>query len=481
MYIGIDLGTSSVKLLLVDKNGEIKNEVSKEYQIYYPKENWSEQNPEEWFRKTLEGLEEIVIGYEEKINSISFSGQMHGLVLLDNSNEVIRPAILWCDQRTEYECEQINSYFSENILKLTGNTALPGFTAPKILWVKNNEPENFKKIKKILLPKDYIAFKLTGDYSTDVSDASGMLLLDVESRKWSKKILGFLELNEMQLPKLYESYEVVGVLSSEMKSKLKLKNDVKVVAGGGDQAVGAIGVGVVKEGVLSVALGTSGVVFASSSKYVVDNKSRLHSFCHGNGEYHQMGVMLSAAASLKWWVEGIEKTKDYDTLLKEAEESKLDKNLHFLPYLVGERTPHNNPSARASLTGLNIQHSRGDITRAILEGVTFGLKDTLEIIKDMNIQVDSVRVSGGGAKSEFWKQMLADVFEVRVDTVNSTEGPAYGAAILAMVGDGIYEGVNDACSKLIKVVDTKYPNGNIKNEYQEKYKIFRKLYPILNK
>lgn len=480
MYIGIDLGTSSVKLLLIDDKGKIRKEVTKEYPLYYPQENWSEQNPEEWYDKTFEGLKDLVMGYENEIKAISFSGQMHGLVLLDAEDKIIRPAILWCDQRTSLECDEINSYFGKDILKLTGNIALTGFTAPKILWVKKNEPENFKKIKKILLPKDYLAFKLSGIYSTDVSDASGMLLLDVNKRKWSKKMLDFFNVKEEQLPKLFESYEVVGTLKGNLKDKLNLKNDIKIVAGGGDQAVGAIGVGAVKEGVLSVALGTSGVVFASSSKYVVDKDGRLHSFCHGNGEYHQMGVMLSAAASLKWWIEDVEKTNNYSKLLLEAEEAKFDKNLHFLPYLMGERTPHNNPFARGSLTGLNIQHKRGDITRGILEGITFGLKDILEIIKDINIDVKSVRVSGGGAKSEFWQQMIANIFEVNVDIVNSTEGPAYGAAILAMVGDGIYKDVNTACSTLIKVINSKVPNKTLEKKYREKYEIFKKLYPLLN-
>ncbi|MGL5571578.1 MULTISPECIES: xylulokinase [Bacteria] len=480
MYIGIDLGTSSVKLLLIDDKGKIRKEVTKEYPLYYPQENWSEQNPEEWYDKTFEGLKDLVMGYENEIKAISFSGQMHGLVLLDAEDKIIRPAILWCDQRTSLECDEINSYFGKDILKLTGNVALTGFTAPKILWVKKNEPENFKKIKKILLPKDYLAFKLSGIYSTDVSDASGMLLLDVNKRKWSKKMLDFFNVKEEQLPKLFESYEVVGNLKGNLKDKLSLKNDIKIVAGGGDQAVGAIGVGAVKEGVLSVALGTSGVVFASSSKYVVDKDGRLHSFCHGNGEYHQMGVMLSAAASLKWWIEDVEKTNNYSKLLLEAEEAKFDKKLHFLPYLMGERTPHNNPFARGSLTGLNIQHKRGDITRGILEGITFGLKDILEIIKDINIDVKSVRVSGGGAKSEFWQQMIANIFEVNVDIVNSTEGPAYGAAILAMVGDGIYKDVNTACCTLIKVINSKVPNKTLEKKYREKYEIFKKLYPLLN-
>ncbi|MEG0237321.1 xylulokinase [Cetobacterium sp.] len=480
MYIGIDLGTSSVKLLLVNSKGEILKSVVKEYSLQYPKENWMEQNPEDWEKSTFEGLKELIKGHENDIKAMSFSGQMHGMVVLDKEDKVIRPAILWCDQRTSSQCETLNSRYGKRIIELTGNKALTGFTAPKLLWLKENENENFKKINKIMLPKDYIAFKLSGDYSTDVSDASGMLLLNVEKREWATELLKELELSELQLPKLYESFEVVGELSEKVKKELGINNKVKIISGGGDQAVGAVGVGVVKEGVLSVALGTSGVVFANSSRYFVDDEARLHSFCHANGGYHQMGVMLSAAASLKWWVEDINQSKDYEIFLeKEAKSSQIDKNLFFLPYLMGERTPHNDPNAKGTLTGLNIQHRRGDITRCIVEGITFALRDSLELIKSMGISTDIVRVSGGGSKSEFWKQMIADIFNLRVDTVNSTEGPAYGAAILAMVGDGLYKDVNAACEALIKVIDTKYPNENNRKIYDDKYLKFKRLYPAL--
>lgn len=479
MYIGIDLGTSAVKILLTDSKGRVVETISEDYPLLFPKENWIEQNPEDWFNGTLEGLKKITKNYKN-INAISFSGQMHGLVLLDINNEIIRPAMLWCDQRTESQCESLNSI--KNIIELTGNIALTGFTAPKILWLKENEPENFKKIHKIMLPKDYLAFKLTGKYSTDVSDASGTLLLDVKNRSWSKEMTEFVGLNLNQLPDLYESYEVVGTMLLDITNLLGLSKTPKIIAGAGDQAAGAVGVGAINDSVLSVALGTSGVVFASMDHFFADPKARLHSFCHGNGKYHQMGVMLSAAGALKWWVENIQKSKDYSLLVeKEAKESKFDKNLIFLPYLIGERTPHNDSNAKGSITGMNIQHTRGDLTRSIIEGISFGLKDSLELIKECKNSFSSVRVSGGGAKSDFWKQTIADIFNLKVNTINSTEGPAFGAAILAMVGDNKFNTVEEACNTLIEVTDTKSPITENVSLYKEKYLEFKKLYPILKK
>lgn len=479
MYIGIDLGTSAVKLLLMDRQGKILKTVSKDYPLIFPKENWIEQEPNKWIERTFDAFKEFSKEELSKVCAISFSGQMHGSVFLDKDDKVIRPAILWCDQRTTKECSIINNHFKEKIIELTGNIAITGFTAPKILWLKNNELENFKKINKIMLPKDYLAFKLSGVYSTDISDASGTLLLDVKNRTWSKEILNFLEISENKLPKLFESYECVGKIREDIAKKFGFSKDVKIIAGGGDQATGAVGVGVVKEGVLSVALGTSGVVFANSSKYFADKKARLHSFCHANGGYHQMGVMLSAAGSLKWWIEEINKTKDYALLIEEANISNQDEQLLFLPYLMGERTPHNDVSARGAFTGLNIQHKRGDMTRSVLEGITFGLKDSLELIKEVGVTANTVRLSGGGAKSKFWKQMIADIFNLKVEIINSTEGPAFGAAILASVGDGVFTSVDEACKKLIKVTEINYPNKNKQDFYNRKYEKFRKLYSIL--
>lgn len=480
MYIGIDLGTSAVKLLLMNPEGKVLKTVSKEYPLLFPKENWIEQNPDDWVEKTFEAFLEFTSEELSLVRAISFSGQMHGSVFLDDEDKVIRPALLWCDQRTVEECKNLNEKFGLKLVELTGNIAITGFTAPKILWLKNNEPENFKKINKIMLPKDYLAFKLSGVYSTDVSDASGTLLLDVKNRKWCQEILEELGITEKQLPKLFESYECIGKIKKNIAQKYGFNEEVKIIAGGGDQATGAVGVGVVKDGVLSVALGTSGVVFANSSSYRAESEARLHSFCHANGGYHQMGVMLSAAGALKWWIEGINKSKDYTQFVEEeAGKSKYDEKLLFLPYLTGERTPYNDPDARGAFVGLNIQHERADMTRSVLEGITFGLKDSLELIKAAGVYTDVARVSGGGAKSNFWKQMIADIFNLKVETINSTEGPAFGAAILAAVGDGYFSSVDEACEKLIQVIDTKYPNSRNIDFYEKKYQKFKKLYPLL--
>lgn len=479
MYIGIDLGTSSVKLLLMEKNGNVIKTISKDYPLNFVKETWIEQNPEYWFNSVYDGLKEIIIGYEKSILALSFSGQMHGLVMLDNEDKIIRPAILWCDQRTEKECVYLNEKIGkENLLKNTGNIALTGFTLPKILWIKENEPENFSKISKVMLPKDYIAYKLSGIFATDVSDASGMLILDVKNRKWSAKMIEISGLKEENFAKVYESYEKIGSIKKEFSEKLGLNENVKIIIGGGDQAIGAIGVGVVNDDYISVALGTSGVVFANNSKYIHDKKGRLHSFCHASGRYHQMGVILSAASCLKWWVEEINKTSDYETIIKEAEKSEAQ-NLYFLPYLVGERTPHNDINIRGSFIGLNINHNRGDMTKAVLEGVAFALRDSYEILKEMNIKSKTIRLSGGGAKNILWREIICNIFNLKTEVVNSLEGPAFGAAIMASVGDGAYKDIDEACSVIVKPLEKLYPNDELVRGYNKKYDQFKKLYPIL--
>jgi len=485
-YLGIDLGTSSVKLLLMNNEGKTIGSVTNEYDVYYPKVGWAEQKPEDWWQATHSGIKELISlkGISnEVIKGISFSGQMHGLVLLDKNNEVIRPALLWCDQRTEEQCDYLNNVIGqEKLSKYTGNKALTGFTAPKVLWVKDNEPENFERINKVLLPKDYISFKLTGKYSSDVSDASGTLFFDVENRCWSKEMIEILSMNEEWLPKVYESSEVVGQVSAEAAALTGLSEDTKVVAGAGDQAAGAVGTGIVDAGVLSVALGTSGVVFASCDDYEVDGENRLHSFCHASGKYHQMGVMLSAAQSLKWWVEEVNKGngKDFDLMLEEAENSKVGSNgVVFLPYLMGERTPHSDANARGVFFGLNVTSNKGDMTRSILEGVAFGLRDSLEVIKDMHIELKEVRVSGGGARSALWRSIIADVFNLPVALINAQDGPAYGAAILAAVGCGVYSNVEEACRELVEVKEVIKPNVENSKKYDEVYKVFTKLYPAV--
>lgn len=480
MYIGIDLGTSSMKFLLMDVKGNILKVCTEEYPLLFPKENWFEQNPEEWFNAAISGLKKLILGYEKEIKSISFSGQMHGLVILDDKDNLIRPAILWCDQRTEKQCDYLNTTIgAQTISNSTGNIALTGFTAPKLLWLKEYENENFKKINKIMLPKDYLAYKLSGVFSTDFSDASGTLFLDVKNRCWSKDMLEILDISLEQLPRLYESYEVIGEIKEQLAEELFLNKNVKIIAGGGDQAVGAVGIGAVTDGIISVSLGTSGVVFASSSKYEVVPENKLHSFCHSNGQYHQMGVMLSAASALKWWIETIQNSKDYFTLVEtDAANSEIE-NLYFLPYLMGERTPHNNPNAKGVFMGMTIQHEAKHLTRAILEGISFGLKDSLEILKESNIKIEQIRISGGGAKSEFWRQLIADIFDTKIQLVNSTEGPAYGAAILAAVGDAAFSSVNEACSSLITILDEKIPNKTKVSLYEKKYETFKSLYPAL--
>lgn len=487
-FLGIDLGTSAVKIILIEEKGNVIGSTSKEYPVYYPQPGWSEQNPEDWWNATKDGIRELIIKTGVKngdIKGIGLSGQMHGLVLLDENNNVLMPAILWNDQRTQEECDYITQTLGkERLTKYTGNKALTGFTAPKILWVKKHRTDIYKKIHRILLPKDYIRFKLTGEYATDVSDASGTLLFDVENRKWSKEMLDALEIPYNWMPKCYESTEVTGYVTKEAADLTGLKEGTIVVGGGGDQASGAVGTGTVKSGIVSVALGTSGVVFASQDKYVVDEENRLHSFCHANGKWHVMGVMLSAAACLKWWIDNIinfnGSSITYEKLLEEAEKvTPGSGGLIFLPYLMGERTPHSDPYARGSFIGLNMTHKREHMTRAILEGVAFGLRDSLEIIKELNIPVNEVRVSGGGAKSVLWRQILADIFGVRVDMVNATEGPAFGAAIMAAVGYGIFKDVEEACSTLIKVTDSVYPIGENVSKYDEIYAIYKDLYYLL--
>lgn len=479
MYIGIDIGTSSVKTLLMDSLGEVIRTSSREYPLIFVKDGWIEQHPSDWYEKTIESLKELIIGYENRVKAISFSGQMHGLVVLDENDKIIRPAMLWCDQRTEKECEYLNNVIGkEKLINLTGNIALTGFTLPKILWMKNNEPHAFNKISKIMLPKDYVAYKLSGNFATDVSDASGTLMLDVKNRKWSYEMLKIAGIDESKLPKVYESYESVGTLSKKISDELGLNGDVKIVIGGGDQAIGAVGLGVVSEENLSVSLGTSGVVFSNSDEYTFDNEARVHSFCNSASKYHQMGVILSAASCLKWWVENINKTHDYKALMEEACKSE-NESIYFMPYLVGERTPHNDSNIRGSFVGLSAMDKRGDMTKAVLEGVSFALRDSYEILKEMKVKGNVIRLSGGGAKNKLWREIISNVFNLKVEIVNSIEGPAFGASIIAAVGDKKYDNVKIACDSLIKVTEEIFPNEEKVKIYNEKYKKFRKLYPMM--
>lgn len=480
MYIGVDLGTSAVKLLLMTGEGEIIKVVSKEYPLYMNDDGWSEQAPQDWWDGVCSGIKELIIDIEPSlIKAISFSGQMHGLVTLDKDDQVLRPAILWNDQRTGKQCDTLNALGIEKLIDHTANIALTGFTAPKILWMKENEAELFSKISKIMLPKDYIAYKLSGVHATDVSDASGMLLLDVKNRKWSNYMLEILGITEKQLPKLFESYECIGHLTQEAANQTGLSTNTKVVIGGGDQAVGAVGTGTVSNNMCSISLGTSGVVFVASDTFKVKyGKDILHSFCDSTGKYHMMGVTLSAAGSNKWWMEEILNSKDNKHEQKDI--FNLGKNkVFFLPYLSGERSPHNDPKAKGAFIGLSMTTKRCDMTQAVLEGVAFSLRDSLETVRSLGIDVNTIRIIGGGAKSILWRKIIANIFNTRVEIINSEEGPAFGAAILAAVGDKKYTSVEQATQKLITVKDFIDPQQDLVKLYNDKYDIYKKLYPSL--
>ena len=479
-YIGVDLGTSAVKLILMDKEGNVVKTVSREYPLYFPKPGWSEQNPSDWYENAVEGIKELTDGVDAaQVAGISFGGQMHGLVILDKDNEVIRPAILWNDGRTTKECEYLNNTIGKDkIAEYTANIAFAGFTAPKILWLRENEPENFKKISKIMLPKDYLAYKMTGVHCTDVSDASGMLLFDVKNRCWSKEMLDICGIDENCMAKVFESYECVGNLTKEAAQCMGLTENVKVIAGAGDNAAAAVGTGTVGDGKCNISLGTSGTIFISSDKFGVDDNNALHSFDHADGHFHLMGCMLSAASCNKWWMDEILKTKEY---AKEQEDIvKLGENqVFYLPYLMGERSPHNDPSARAAFIGMSMDTTREEMTQAVLEGVAFGLRDSLEVARNLGIQIERTKICGGGAKSPLWKKIIANVMNLKVDVIESEEGPGYGAAILAAVGCGAYESVEAATEKLVKVVDTVEPSQELVAKYEERYQNFRKIYPAM--
>lgn len=480
LYIGVDLGTSAVKLLLMDGDGKIHKIVSKEYPLYFPKSGWSEQNPEDWFLQSAAGIRELTAGCDKSdIAGISFGGQMHGLVMLDADDNVIRPAILWNDGRTGEETEYLNKTIGkEKLSEYTANTAFAGFTAPKILWVQKHEPENFAKIAKIMLPKDYLAYRLSGVFCTDMSDASGMLLLDVKNRCWSQKMLDICGIRESQLPKLYESYEAVGVIKPEVARELGLPEGIKVIAGAGDNAAAAVGTGTVGDGMCNISLGTSGTIFISSAKFGVDENNALHSFAHADGSYHLMGCMLSAASCNKWWNEEILKTKDYAA--EQAGISRLGENqVFYLPYLMGERSPHNNPDARAMFLGMSMDTTREDMTQAVLEGVAFGLRDSFEVAKSLGIRIERTKICGGGAKSMLWKKMIANIMGIKVDVIESEEGPALGGAMLAAVGCGEYPDVKTIAEKIVKVVDTIEPEPELTAKYEERYQQFRRIYPTV--
>ena len=475
LYIGLDLGTSGLKGLLVDKDGNIIKEENAQYSVSYPHDGWSEQNPADWLIACRRVLANLARGNEPRIGGISFGGQMHGLVILDAQDTVIRPCILWNDGRTARETAYLNDIVGkEKLSAYTGNIAFAGFTAPKLLWLRENEPQNFARIAKIMLPKDYLAYMLTGTFSTDYSDASGTLLLDVRNKRWSDEMCEICHIRKEQLPQLYESYAVIG----KPKPEYGLPNAI-VTAGAGDNAAAAVGTGTVENGACNISLGTSGTLFIASDTVSVDEKNALHSFCHATGRWHLMGCILSAASANKWWLEEILKTDDYAAAVRGAESLCGCNNVYFLPYLMGERSPHNDVNARGAFIGLSASTTREECSLAVLEGVALALRDCIEVACAGGATVARTAICGGGAKSALWKQIIADVLNMPVDVPKTEQGPAFGAAMLAMVGAGAYTSVQDAAAHIVQVRETVAPNSQTAQRYNEKYSRFRRLYPAL--
>lgn len=480
MYIGIDLGTSACKLLLMDENGRIYNIVSKEYPLEFPKPGWSQQDPADWKKAVMEGIPELLQGFDtSQVAGVGAGGQMHGLVVLDENDNVIRPAILWNDGRTTNEVDYLNNTVGlGKLAKWTGNIAFAGFTAPKILWMKNNEPENFAKISKIMLPKDYINYILTGIHCCDYSDASGMLLLDVENKCWSREMLELCNISEQQMPKLFESYETVGTLVPEVAKDLGLPETVKVVAGAGDNAAAAVGTGVVGEGGCNISLGTSGTIFISSKAFSELENNAIHNFAHADGGWHLMGCMLSAASCNKWLMDDIYQTGDYAAEQTGITEDKLGENhVYFLPYLMGERSPINDTNARGTFIGMTMDTTRADLTQAVLEGVAFAIRDSFEVAKSLGLDITSSKICGGGAKSPLWKKIFANVLNIKLEVPVSEQGPGMGGAMLAMVACGAYPSVQAAAEALVSVANTVEPDPELVAKYENRYQTFRKIYP----
>ncbi len=482
MTIGVDLGTSAVKLLLTEDDGRILNRVTKEYPLLFPQPGWSEQRPEDWWEAVLSGLKELLCGFDaSEVRGLGVGGQMHGLVALDAEDRVIRPAILWNDGRTAEETAWLNSAVGkEKLSSLTANIAFAGFTAPKLLWMKQHEPENFARIAKIMLPKDYVNYMLTGVHACDYSDASGMLLLNVAERRWSQEMLEICSVREEQMPRLFESYEVIGKIKPALARSLGLPEDVKVVAGAGDNAAAAVGTGVVGEGGCNISLGTSGTLFISSRHFGVDPHNALHAFAHADGGWHLMGCMLSAASCNKWFCDEILRTKDYAAEQADITPERLGRNrVMFLPYLMGERSPINDTDARGCFIGLSMDTRREDLVQAVLEGVAFAIRDSFEVAKSLGLTIESSKLCGGGARSPLWRTILANVLNLRLEIPQTEEGPGYGAAMLAMVGCGAYESVWACARALVRVTERVQPEKELAARYEAKYQAFRQLYPAL--
>ncbi|BBL80926.1 xylulokinase [Rubrobacter xylanophilus] len=477
-FVGLDVGTGGARAVAVDEAGRVVAEASSPYPLLSPRPGWTEQDPGEWWRAAREVLGQIAERAGGEIRGIGLTGQMHGSVFLDGADRVIRPALLWNDQRTQKQCEEITARLGrERLLEIAGNPALTGFQAPKILWLREEEPGNYRRVASVLLPKDYIRLMLTGERATDASDAAGTLLLDVARRDWSEEILSALEIPRGWLPRVYEGPEATGLLREEVASELGLPAGVPVAAGGGDNAAAAVGVGVVREGLMSSSVGTSGVLFTHTDAFSPDPSGRVHAFCHAvPGAYHLMGVTLSAGGSLAWWRSTLE--KDYDALVEEASRVPPGaEGLLFLPYLTGERTPHLDPSARGGFIGLTARHTAAHMSRAVMEGVVFSLRESLEILRSLGASVEEVRATGGGARSPLWRRLQADIYGVPIRRTTADEGPAYGAALLGGVACGAYRNVVEAVEACVKLRDeVTEPDGRRSEVYGELYEVYRSLY-----
>ena len=487
-FLGIDVSTTSSKALIIDEMGKVIAVASAPHTLQTPRPLWSEQDPLEWWQAASisirAALEKAGIN-GEKIAAIGLTGQMHGLVLLDERGDVLRPAILWNDQRTQDQCDEIHQRVGKSkFIQVTGNVALTGFTAPKILWVKENEPEVFARAAHVLLPKDYVRYQLTGEYAMDKADGAGTVLFDLKARDWSDEILAELDIPRAWMPRTFEGPEFTGYVTAEAAAATGLKAGTPVAAGGGDQAAGAVGMGAVEPGVVSLTLGTSGVIFATTPTALIEPEGRLHAFCHAvPGMWHFMGVMLSAAGSFQWYHDKLAPEMSFDDLTREAESVPAGSGgLQFLPYLSGERTPYPDPLARGAFIGLTLRHGRAEMTRAVLEGVSFGLKDSFTLIQNAGMgAITQVRASGGGIKSPLWRQILASVLDAELVTVNTAEGGAYGAALLAGVGAGAWPTVSAACAACIKITGSTQPDPAQAAAYREAYAVYRSLYPELKK
>ena len=479
-YIGIDLGTSACKFLLVDGDGKVHNTVTREYPLSFPHPGWSEQDPAHWWRACCEGLPQLLAGVDAgQVAGIGVGGQMHGLVALDDQDRVLRPAILWNDGRTAAQVEYLNNTVGRDKLSAwTGNIAFAGFTAPKLLWMRQQEPDLFARIARIMLPKDYLVYRMTGVHATDFSDASGMLLLDVAHRRWSREMLELCGLTEAQMPRLFESYQPVGTLTPQAAETLGLPAGVTVCAGAGDNAAAAIGTGTVGEGRCNISLGTSGTVFISSESFRVDPHNALHAFAHADGGYHLMGCMLSAASCNKWWMENILQDSDYAAAQAEITPDKLGRNhVFYLPYLMGERSPINDTNARATFLGMTMDTTRADMTQAMLEGVAFALRDSVEVARSLGLEIPRSTLCGGGSRSPLWRKILANVLGIPLDLPVTEQGPGYGAALLAMVACGRRDSAAQVSREMLQVKETVEPDPALSALYQARYEEYRQIYP----